>query len=77
MDLFWLKELIHTQENEKKEWYATILTEKKTQTQPQKIHITPADQRKPAGSKPVLTVISSGNWEQKGLSRQPQLHLKE
>lgn len=52
MDLFWLKELVHTQEDAKKELYAIILTEKKPQIQPQKIYIGPVDQRKPARANP-------------------------
>lgn len=63
MDLFWLKELVHAQENEKKELYATILIEIKPQTQPQKIHKSSAEQRKPAGGKPILTAISFEHWE--------------
>lgn len=74
MDLFWLKELVHTQENEKKKLYATILIEKEPNPKdPYKISKdSPADQRKPAADKPILTAVSFRNCEQKGLSRQPQ-----
>lgn len=76
MDLFWLKELFHTQGNKKKKLYATILTGKTSPKDPYKVSKDSIEgQTKLAGGKHMLTGdVSFGKRDQKRPSRQPQLH---